>query len=697
MKENMQRDEYVQSDRCRMVWKRLLALVLVVVMLPLGIPQRAQAAVVCDTIAVGATYGQYTSLENATIDVIADQQYTGYEIRPTVVVRLGNMVLRENVDYTLQYANNINVGTATVIIVGINSNTNGYLYGYVGSKTANFNIVSYLAPTMMSQATITAIPAQTYTGYQICPKLTVMMNGTLLWEGTDYTVQYVNNINVGTATVVVTGMGKYAGAATATFQIVQNGGSNAYGWSIDPISTQTYTGYEIRPYVVVRMNGTILRENIDYYVQYSNNINIGTAYVTVIGTGNYSGTCSTTFQIASYGYSTGTKSIYSASVSPISAQTYTGNQICPSVNVWMNGTYLYEGTDYTVYYSNNINMGTATVTINGIGQYTGTRTITFQIVGPGIASATIASSPDQLYTGSEIRPNVTVTVNNTTLRLNTDYTVSYTNNRNIGTATVTVTGRGNYTGSQKAYFKIVAKDLANATVSSIDTQRYTGGAICPNVTVKIGTVVLQKNVDYTLTYSNNTEPGTASITISGKGTFTGTKVLTFKIAEASLSSAEVTVSDKTYNGDELMPEVEVSLNGEILEQDEDYEVEYRNNVKPGKATVVIKGCGEYSGSTKEYFVIKPKKMVWKSARADGNAAVLSWKKDSYVSGYELYRSKKKSSGYSRVGTLTKKTYTSCRNTKLSKGTYYYKVRSYVVVDGKKYYSKFSSVKKVVIK
>ena len=94
-------------------------------------------------------------------------------------------------------------------------------------------------------------------------------------------------------------------------------------------------------------------------------------------------------------------------------------------------------------------------------------------------------------------------------------------------------------------------------------------------------------------------------------------------------------------------------------------------------------------------------MTWVSAKATSNsrgkAAALSWKGDKYAAGYELYYSKKKTSGFSKIGTLKKNTYTKCTHDKRSRGTHYYKVRSYVVVDGKKYYSAFSAVKGVKIK
>jgi hypothetical protein len=460
--------------------------------------------------------------------------------------------------------------------------------------------------------------------------------------------------------------------------------------TIDAISDQTYTGNAITPGVTVRLGSKVLTQNVDYTVSYSNNTSIGTAYVTVSGRGNYTGTKTAYFRIAA-------PTVSNAVVTAIPDQTYTGSALYPLVYVYVNNTLLRENTDYTLAYTNNVNIGTASVAITGMGSYSGTKTVTFRILGPGMSAATIETIPDQLYTGSDIRPTVTVTLNNTTLKLNTDYTVSYSNNRNVGTATVTITGRGSYSGTKTTTFRILSKDISNTTVSSIGSQTYTGLEIYPDVTVKIGTVTLTKGVDYTLSYRNNIKPGTASITINGAGSYTGSKIVTFQITRLSLADATIKVANQTCNGKAKKPKVTVRLDGETLRSGDDYTCTYSNNKNPGKASVKVKGTGAYSGTRTVYFVILPKKMTLRSAEARTKAAYLTWKADSGVSGYELFRSTKKASGYRRIATINQVGASACTNTALSAGTYYYKIRSYVVVDGKKYYGAFSSVKRVKIK
>lgn len=493
-------------------------------------------------------------------------------------------------------------------------------------------------------------------------------------------------LKAGTTTVTVTCGGQ---TATTTVTVTQPTIANA---TISAIPDQNYTGYAITPTVTVTLGGSTLVLNRDYNLTYTNNTNVGTAVVTVNGLGNYAGSSKTaSFRIV-------TPSVANATITTIPDQTYTGYAICPSLTVYSNNGWLREGTDYTVSYTNNVNIGTATVVIRGIGRYSGTKTVNFRITGPNLSNATITAIPDQLYTGYDIKPSLTVAVNNVTLIQNVDYNVSYSNNRNAGTATVTITGRGNYTGTRTTTFRILSKNISNAVIGSIDTQRYTGRDICPSVTVQIGSTVLVKNVDYTLSYQDNRSPGTASVTITGMGTCTGSRTVTFKIAQPSLSSASVKVSaTPIYNGEEKMPRATVKLYGETLEENIDYEIDYRNNIKPGKATVVVYGLGDYSGSKKASFVILPGKPGWISAKANGSAAVLSWKRDKYVSGYEVYRSRSASSGFSRLGTLTKNTNTKCQNVNLARGTYYYKIRSYIQANGRKYYSAYSKARKVIIR
>jgi hypothetical protein len=141
-----------------------------------------------------------------------------------------------------------------------------------------------------------------------------------------------------------------------------------------------------------------------------------------------------------------------------SSYTYRGTDIKPTLKLSYQGTSLIENTDYTVSFSNNLNVGTASVTITGAGNYTGTVRKTFKITAANISNSKVSGLGEYYkYTGKARTPSMNVVYNNIVLKKNTDYTVSYKNNTKIGTATVTVKGKGNFKGQFSKTFKIVRK------------------------------------------------------------------------------------------------------------------------------------------------------------------------------------------------------------------------------------------------
>jgi len=160
---------------------------------------------------------------------------------------------------------------------------------------------------------------------------------------------------------------------------------------------------------------------------------------------------------------------------------------------------------------------------------------------------TIDAIAAQTYNGSALTPAVTVKDGATTLALTTNYTVSYSNNTNAGTATVTVTGTGDYTGSKTANFTINKKNASTFTIDAIAAQTYNGSALTPVVTVKDGAATLALTTDYTVSYSNNTNAGTATVTVTGTGNYTGSKTANFTINKAnSAVTAWPTAAAITY-------------------------------------------------------------------------------------------------------------------------------------------------------
>ena len=320
---------------------------------------------------------------------------------------------------------------------------------------------------------ISDVADQTYTGSLIAPNVTVTCNDVELVKDTDYTVSYSNNKNVGTATISITGIGDYTGTIKKNFNIVARGISDT---TIGSIPNQTYTGNSISALPVITYNGATLTKGTDYTLTYSNNVNVGTGTVTIKGQGNFKGTTSKTFSISA-------RAMSDTSVANVSSQTYTGNVISPLPTITYKNKTLKKDTDYTLSYSNNTNAGTATITITGKGNFAGTTSKTFSISARAMTDTSVANVSSQTYTGNVISPLPTITYNNKTLKKDTDYTLSYSNNINAGTATITITGKGNFTGMTSTTFIITQKSAEKLNISEIANQIYTGKEIKPNVVI----------------------------------------------------------------------------------------------------------------------------------------------------------------------------------------------------------------------
>ena len=256
------------------------------------------------------------------------------------------------------------------------------------------------------------------------------------------------------------------------------------------------------------------------------------------------------------------------SISPASI-TYDGGTHTPWVDV-KSGIYSFnKNYDYTVSHANDIkNVGNypVTVTATANGKLSGGPiTKTFSITARSIndAKVTLGYTTAQ-YTGSELKPSVSVALPSPKGGYDppldaSNYKVTYENATNVGTATVTVKGKGNYTGSASTTFTITARSLGNATFGTISEQTYTGSAITPEPTVTWipatggpGTQLV-KGTDFVFSYTNNVNvPATPNapptITITGKGNYTGSKSKTFTIVKATPVVTAPTAKSLTYNG-----------------------------------------------------------------------------------------------------------------------------------------------------
>ena len=224
--------------------------------------------------------------------------------------------------------------------------------------------------------------------------------------------------------------------------------------------------------------------------------------------------------------------------------TYTGTEQTQTVTVTVGGKELTEGTDYTVTGLTGTEPGDYTVTVTGKGNYKGKVEQTLTIGKATIPESGITFDVGPYgYSGEEWKPEVAVSFNGAPLAAGTDYTVSYEDNINAGTAKVIITGIGDhFTGKTEKPFTIEKASLSGCTIAPIEAVTYNAKAQTPALTVYLNGNLLQANTDYEVAYTDNTNAGTATATVTGKGNFEGTKSEKFTI-----NKADLTLNDKTLS------------------------------------------------------------------------------------------------------------------------------------------------------
>lgn len=551
------------------------------------------AAVCCFT----GSSADAAAVTNCTVSGLTAKTYTGKAQTQSITVKYRNKTLKNGKDYTVSYQNNINAGTAYVIIKGKGS--------YSGTVKRSFTIKPAI---IYKQCTFYKIASQYYTGSQIKPVPKIKNGTTTLKNGTDFTLTYQNNVNKGTAKVYIKGKGNYSGSCSLTFSITAR-----------PVSTLkitvpsvTYNGKAQKPAVTVKYNNYKFKNGTDYTLSYKNNTKIGTATVTVKGKGKLSGTKSVTFKINA-------KPIKNAVITYNNSLTYNGSTLSPAVTVKYGNATLKKNTDYTVAYSNNVNAGTGTITITGKGIYGGSVKKTFTIKKLGISATAVSGTGNKVYTGSMIKPVPAVKVGGRTLKNGTDFTVSYKNNTEPGTATLKVTGKGNYSGSVSKTFKITARAINDVEVTVPDTV-FTGEQVRPDVVVSYGSYQFINNSDYTLSFKDNVNIGTASVVVTGKNHLSGSRTVTFPIEKADISSTEIAVKNATFTGSAVKSDVDVRLGNVTLKEGTHYTLSYKNNVNAGTAQVTVSGKGSLEGAVTKSFTIEKADISKASFSASGTYA-----------------------------------------------------------------------------
>ncbi len=360
-----------------------------------------------------------------------------------------------------------------------------------------------------------------------------------------------------------------------------------------------------------------------------------------------------------------------------------------------------------------VGAGTAVITASAEG-YTSAK-FTVNIYNQ-IQDIEISDIPMQYYTGTEIKPVPVVKSGTKTLVEGTDYIVTYQNNISAGTAYVTITGTGKYAFSVTKSFKI-CYNIGTLVSEVIPDQTYTGTAATPDVVIKNGAYTLVKDVDYTLSYLNNSTVGTGIVTVTGKGNYAGTKIQSFNII-----IPQVTGLTKTGN-----KKMQITLTWDAIPGVGGYRI-YKYNAATGKyaylkqlvgsstntytdtgltagnkyryrvrAYVNVNNANQYGKYSAKYKTSTRLNKAKITVKAGTRKAAISWKTINGASGYRIYMSTDGKT-FTKIKDVKGGKKTSYTKTGLTKNkTYYFKVRAYRTVVGVNTYGSYSKIKNTKVK
>lgn len=603
--------------------------------------------------------------------------YSGANITPEVRIYDGTRLLKEKTDYTLKYQNNKNAYTRKQTDTGFSQTaapavTATFRGNYTGKLAAYFTI----DPVTLTENDRINVPDVTflYNGrlQKASPKITYVNDAgkaIALKAGKDYDLSEPSSFtDVNDYTVTVSGKGNYIGSRTFTVHVTDK--TLISKAKIEKIADQNYSGGPVELHLTVTYNGETLEKGVDYQAVFTDNVDAGTASVTIRGMGDFAGETTKTFKIkgtpmsrveipsdfslstpyAQYYDDMQKKFIYTGSSFEVAGpESGTDNN---GIILYFAGKSLNKGEDYTVSYLNNQKAGKATVVFTGKGGFTGSVKKTFAIA-PYPSSGNklgIAVADSFAYEKNGVKPEPVVTFQSqngkVTLVKGTDYTLKYSANTAVNNAgnpnkapKVTVVLKGNFKGTVVKTFAITDADLGTLWMEASDKMFLAkAGSSVTNFTItdKNGKT-LKAGTDYeknaSFTYASDIRlangalrregtavqkedvvpAGTAiRVRVQGKGNYTGTLTGAYRIITADIAKADVKIEQKVYKGDAW-----ILLGSDILSvtmdqgktqlTPEDYYIAgYKNNTDKGTATVILKGRGNYGGTKSVTFVIKAK-------------------------------------------------------------------------------------------
>ena len=577
--------------------------------------------------------------------------------------------LTENVDYKVTYSNNDKPGKATMNIIGLGD--------YEGCEL-NFTYTIDHAYFMYNGYGVNNDGADlgtvAYTGkateYEISDVYDSNDWNNKLTEGKDYKLVYSDNTKPGTAKVEIIGSGIYTGCdLTFTYTIVDQDAMSGFSSNLymdgSDIGSFAYTGEEVKPslgLIYGNQSQSILVEGVDYKIEYSNNVNPGTATAKVIGIGRFAG------KELTFTYTIKNKSFASKDHKDgenLGTLKWTGKEQKMDVGSFYDATdghTLVEGKDYKLVYADNKDVGTAKVKVIGLGYYDGselsfTYTIEKQHGWNGFYSKGHKDGKSlgtYKWTGSSILidPDMRCSHCDKELEENKDYKVEYTNNIDPGTATMKITGLGDYKGYELTFTFVIEKKAPTTT----EDQK-------PTTTETKPTTGTTASTTTTTTESKPTTEDKTTATTESKPTTSSTTTEIRSSTEDSSTLGTTTTEKETATT--AAPVIRISIKKAAIQKIKALKKAFTINILKNKDQVTgYQISYSYKKNFKGQKVKTLKKFKYKKIRVK--------RKKYTITSYKVKGLKKKK-------------------------TVYVRVRAYKQVGKMKVYGKWSSVKKVKIK
>jgi len=487
-------------------------------------------------------------------DILLDDFAVAYKNspqKPVPAIKWGSKKLSSQKDFTVTPADALKEpGSYTLTITGTGNFTN--------TKSVTFTIASKEQTPMSKVKIAKKIPDVAYSGKAVAPSpdmVQLKCGKTTLTPNTDYTIACdMECREIGSYSIKIIGKGAYVGTIRTKLNIV---GASIKKAKITPPENITYNGqYQRQSLTIKAPSGELLREGTDYTLSFKNTDKAGTASVIITGTGRYTGSTTKKFKVLPYSIqSDSDHAIHASFANGRTSQPYQKGGARPKIQLLYGSRLLHEGTDYTLKYKNNTlvepKSGKApTVIITGKGNLKGKTELPFTITKRAIREVQIyCADKEENAAPNKYRSVPVLTDNGKKLTAGKDYsrTVRYydadfneltKDSCPAAGAVITavVQGIGNYKGSIYTTYRIIAKgkNISKAKVTFKAKYYYTGEAVTvakKDMEVKIGSTVLA-DTDYEIietSYTNNSKKGTAKVTIQGKGSYGGTKEISFQI------------------------------------------------------------------------------------------------------------------------------------------------------------------------